>query len=170
MDVLKNMDVYALVLSCMVWCVQPTETPVPKVKQVPCCINFTKDPWALWVFNKHMQWWYKCICLIKALWIFHTGLGWDCDWKYVDISSPLVGECYPLCSRYAKSHQFFMFAAQSLGDGWRHIFFQPCKYLMWTLTTNCPPRPITVATLWRKGWEMIVSHQLHFHIDTCWNV
>lgn len=81
-------------------------------------------------------------------------------------------ECYARCRRYTRSHQFFMFAVQSYWDGLCHIFLWSYKYLVETLRTNCLLRPITVWILFRSGWAMIVSHQLHlqYHIHKLFSV
>lgn len=43
-----------------------------KVKQVLICIGNTWDPWAFCVLNERTPRTNKCICLIKALWIFYA--------------------------------------------------------------------------------------------------
>lgn len=121
------------------------------------CPSVHWGPRALWVLNKRVQWTNKCTCLIKALLIFHTGLCWDWDRKYVNIST-LVESSVGVIA--VDMHQLINSLCLTCNLP-RHIFFQTFKYLMQTLATNCPPRPITAWTHWRRGWVMRASHQLH---------
>lgn len=100
-------------LSCLTWCARHSKTFVPRSSRCPSVSVTLRTPGHYGYLTNACSERTSASVSLKPSKYFMQGLCRDCYRECVDVSAWLWFECCPLCGRHTKSHQFFMFVAQS---------------------------------------------------------